>query len=408
MNVKTKSVAFLCNHMADTPRPIRRDQFRVAVICALPREADAVTLLFDRFWDDDDDPYGRAHGDNNHYTTGRMGRHDVVLTTLPSMGTTSAAAASANLRSSYGGLRLALLVGICGGVPRISHHDAFLGDVVISKSIIQYDYGRQYPGRFVVRNSIEDSLGRANRDIRSLLSHFETERGREQLQSKSASHLKNLRETAIRKRRRANYQCPGRSEDDLFPPDYTHMHHTGCDTCSSEADSACDTASKASCVEVDCDKANRVVRQHPADDAVYTPEIFIGRIGSGNAVMKSGTDRDRIATQHGIIAFEMEGAGAWDEVPCVVVKGICDYADSHKNKKWQDFAAATAASVARAIVDRYVVDDEVGDSSYGDTRSAMSSSGPVTMGGNRSVSNNTFGDGTWINQGNIFGSGWTK
>ncbi|EJT69955.1 hypothetical protein GGTG_12132 [Gaeumannomyces tritici R3-111a-1] len=51
----------------------------------------------------------------------------------------------------------------------------------------------------------------------------------------------------------------------------------------------------------------------------------------------------------------MEGAGAWKEVPCIVVKGICDYADSHKNKEWQDFAAATAASVAAAILDRYEV-----------------------------------------------------
>ncbi|KAF4447597.1 kinesin light chain [Fusarium austroafricanum] len=73
--------------------------------------------------------------------------------------------------------------------------------------------------------------------------------------------------------------------------------------------------------------------------------------------MKSGGDRDQIAAQHNLIAFEMEGAGAWDEVPCIVVKGICDYADSHKNKVWQDFAAATAAAVAKAILRRYAAHD---------------------------------------------------
>ncbi|KAK7221927.1 hypothetical protein V2G26_009930 [Clonostachys chloroleuca] len=73
--------------------------------------------------------------------------------------------------------------------------------------------------------------------------------------------------------------------------------------------------------------------------------------------MKSGEDRDRIATEHGIVAFEMEGAGVWDEVPCIIVKGICDYADSHKDKRWQDFAAATAASVMKAILGRYVASD---------------------------------------------------
>ncbi|KAH7121521.1 hypothetical protein EDB81DRAFT_230103 [Dactylonectria macrodidyma] len=90
------------------------------------------------------------------------------------MGTTSAAAASANLRSSYGGLKLTFLVGICGGVPKISQQNAFLGD--ISKSIIQYDYGKQHPGRFVVRNAVEDTLGRANTNIRSILSHIEQRR----------------------------------------------------------------------------------------------------------------------------------------------------------------------------------------------------------------------------------------
>jgi hypothetical protein len=69
--------------------------------------------------------------------------------------------------------------------------------------------------------------------------------------------------------------------------------------------------------------------------------------------MKSGEDRDRIAKTKGVIAFEMEGAGIWEEVPCLIIKGVCDYADCHKNKKWQNFAAATAASAAKAILERY-------------------------------------------------------
>ncbi|KAL6786626.1 hypothetical protein J3E68DRAFT_420151 [Trichoderma sp. SZMC 28012] len=71
--------------------------------------------------------------------------------------------------------------------------------------------------------------------------------------------------------------------------------------------------------------------------------------------MKSGEHRDRIARQRGIIAFEMEGAGVWDELPCIIVKGVCDYADSHKNKVWQPFAAATAASVMKAMLGRYTL-----------------------------------------------------
>jgi hypothetical protein len=73
--------------------------------------------------------------------------------------------------------------------------------------------------------------------------------------------------------------------------------------------------------------------------------------------MKSGLDRDRIASAHNIIAFETEGAGALNEVPCIVVKGICDYADGHNSKTWQDFATATSAAVTKAILGRYIVRD---------------------------------------------------
>ena len=75
--------------------------------------------------------------------------------------------------------------------------------------------------------------------------------------------------------------------------------------------------------------------------------------------MKSGEDRDKIAKKENIIAFEMEGAGVWEEVPCIIVKGVCDYADCQKNKKWQGFAAAVAASATKAILERYCPTDKV-------------------------------------------------
>jgi hypothetical protein len=84
----------------------------------------------------------------------------------------------------------------------------------------------------------------------------------------------------------------------------------------------------------------------------------VGRIASGDAVMKSSEHRDQIAREHNVIAFDMEGAGVWDELPCIVVKGICDYADSYKNKVWQPFAAAIAAAVAKAMLERYTPTDK--------------------------------------------------
>ena len=80
------------------------------------------------------------------------------------------------------------------------------------------------------------------------------------------------------------------------------------------------------------------------------PVIHYGNIGSGNWVMKDAFLRDEIARRWGIICFEMEAAGVVDIVPCIVIRGICDYADSHKNKRWQGHAAASAAAYATALL----------------------------------------------------------
>lgn len=39
-----------------------------------------------------------------------------------------------------------------------------------------------------------------------------------------------------------------------------------------------------------------------------------------------------------------------DELPSLVIRGICDYCDSHKNKRWQGYAALTAAAYAKALL----------------------------------------------------------
>jgi nucleoside phosphorylase len=46
----------------------------------------------------------------------------------------------------------------------------------------------------------------------------------------------------------------------------------------------------------------------------------------------------------------MEAAGVMNIVPCLVIRGIADYADSHKNKIWQEYASATAAAYAKSLL----------------------------------------------------------
>jgi hypothetical protein len=78
--------------------------------------------------------------------------------------------------------------------------------------------------------------------------------------------------------------------------------------------------------------------------------IYFGALASGDQVVKSAQHRDCIAEQENVIAFEMEGAGLWGTIPTIAVKGVCDYADSHKNKVWQLYAAATAAACAKGML----------------------------------------------------------
>ena len=60
--------------------------------------------------------------------------------------------------------------------------------------------------------------------------------------------------------------------------------------------------------------------------------------------------RDRLAKEHGMLCFEMEAAGLMNQLPCLVIRGICDYSDSHKNKLWQGYAALTAAAYAKRLL----------------------------------------------------------
>ncbi|EPS37714.1 hypothetical protein H072_8570 [Dactylellina haptotyla CBS 200.50] len=349
------------------PRPASRDDFEIAIICAVKPEYDAVTLLLDEFFDDDGYTYGRAAQDQNTYLTGRIGQYNVVLALLPGMGKANAAQTAANFRSSFGGIELALLVGICGGVPTASDgQEIILGDVIISGSIIQYDLGRQFPNGFRRKSTLNDNLGRANADVRGFVAMLSTCHVSERLEARTSHHLAKLQREASR-RHPGKYDYPGPAADKLFEATYLHKHQlsANCEICKQGVDNVCEHAMHgAVCGELHCDESHLVWRKRLDAKAkelkstasvheVQQPMLHIGTVASGDTVMRSGEIRDNIAKRDSIIAFEMEGAGVWDNLSCIIIKGVCDYSDCHKNKKWQNFAAATAASAMKAILERY-------------------------------------------------------
>jgi nucleoside phosphorylase len=234
-----------------------------------------------------------------------------------------------------------------------------LGDVVIGERIIQYDLGRRYPGRFAMKDAITSS---PNKDIRSFLGTFKTYHGTERLQLDFIHNLGQLQHDAEIKKRLTRYEYPGSNQDKLFASTYIHRHKERLE-CNCSETKACEAATVASCEELQCDaeyliSRQRLQQQHD-ENSIITSKVFLGNVGSADTVMKSAEDRDRIAIQHDLFAFEMEGAGLWDEIPSIVVKGVCDYADSHKNKPWQLFAAATAALTTKALLGLYIKTDRL-------------------------------------------------
>jgi nucleoside phosphorylase len=124
------------------------------------------------------------------------------------------------------------------------------------------------------------------------------------------------------------FKYQGLEHDQLFEADYDHVSSgKGCEH---------------------CDKA-RLSARRPRD--TNDPVIHYGLIGSANQIMRHGAIREKLRQEKGILCFEMEAAGLMDTFPCLVIRGICDYSDTHKNKRWQPYAAATAAAYAKELLE---------------------------------------------------------
>ena len=108
---------------------------------------------------------------------------------------------------------------------------------------------------------------------------------------------------------------------------------------------------ETSCAEVCVDETtliHRVKRTEREDN----PAIHYGLIASSNTLIKDAIFRDRLVEKKDVLCFEMEAAGLVNHFPCLIVRGICDYSDTHKNKEWQGYAAMTAAAYTKDLLYR--------------------------------------------------------
>ncbi|THX16167.1 hypothetical protein D6D13_01845 [Aureobasidium pullulans] len=83
-------------------------------------------------------------------------------------------------------------------------------------------------------------------------------------------------------------------------------------------------------------------------------DFHYGIIASGNVLVKDAKSRQELLNHMPpnceCLCYEMEAAGLMNSFPCLVIRGICDYADAHKNDQWQPYASATAAAFAKELL----------------------------------------------------------
>lgn len=95
--------------------------------------------------------------------------------------------------------------------------------------------------------------------------------------------------------------------------------------------------------------ANRAPRLKPD-----VPKVHYGIIASGSVLVKDAKSRQELLNHMPpnceCLCYEMEAAGLMNSFPCLVIRGICDYADAHKNDQWQPYASATAAAFAKELL----------------------------------------------------------
>lgn len=293
----------------DAFAPLTQSDYTIAWICALPLELAASRAMLD----EEHRPLSIT-GDENAYVLGRIDQHNVVMACLPGQyGMNNAAIVATNLKRSFPGIRATLMVGIGGGAPGMA--DLRLGDVVVGTRVMQYDMGKVLSGdnfRETADAKIPAWL------LNSAISIIRSKNGPDRSNSGITSFLRSRLPTLSRPTH----------PDRLFQASYDHL--PGAPTCDG------------------CDPDKVQPRRVRLSDE---PKVHYGGIASGNRVMKNAKTRDDIAQRLSVLCFEMEAAGMMDNLHCLPIRGICDYSDSHKNKEWQDYAAATAVAYARALLE---------------------------------------------------------
>ncbi|KAL2859099.1 purine and uridine phosphorylase [Aspergillus pseudodeflectus] len=357
------------------------EDYTVALICSMPVEQATVTALLD---EDHRDLRTTTLGVYS-YTYGRIHKHNIVIAAPLIPGKTSTASVAMQVHNDFRNLQFGLLIGIGGGVPDIEHgFDIRLGDVVVSKpeesfgGLVQFSRGKAPAGGKFERT------GSLNSPPHAILA---TVGGLEGVHRQVDSEILTFLEAILQRypiTKAGGYVYQGAENDQLFRAEVEHdAFNRTCD--------GCETAG--------------LVQRTPRTSLL--PVIHYGTIGSSDAVIKDGLLRDKIRDDLGICCIETEAAGLMESFPCLVIRGISDYADSHKNDRWQPYAAAAAAAYAKVLLSCIPVLNRPQDNRshrgetvfcVGNARNLLSGSAHEdVVGGDKVLGNRVSGSRVWSN-----------
>ena len=285
------------------------DDIAIGIVTALPKEYTAIKVLLKGKEISLQNENASA---GSRYFIGEIeskhgGFHKVALCLLPKYGNNFASILTTKMLAHFKNIKNIVVCGIAGGVPS----EVNVGDVVVSTNgIMQYDLAAETNDGFIPKDNPKDCSNFLLEAVQ-LLSADIYEHG---------SHWLNENIEIIVSNTHIDYSRPQNKQEKYVTID----KKSGCE---------------------------KVARRN----VPTSPKIHYGKIGSGNAVQKNAAKRESLYNQHKIIAIEMEGSGVsvatqLDNKGYLAVRGICDYCDSEKHDKWQEYAAAVAAAYSYELI----------------------------------------------------------
>ncbi|CZS79719.1 unnamed protein product [Fusarium graminearum] len=331
-----------------TSMKLTHNDYTVGWVCVLPKEQTAALAMLDC----EHPALPKQPTDKNAYTLGAVGEHNVVIACLPKgmYGTNSAATVAARMLDTFPSIKFGLLVGIGAGIPP----QVRLGDVVVSSPIKQYPGVVQWDFRESIKGGNFKRIGALNNPPSELLTALtKVESKREMTGPKIPQYLDDL--ATKYPKLKTKYIKSDLLKDPLFSPTGVRDDRVGWialfitiwQTIAILFKFFLGWRTLASGSSADGESS-----EGPRD-----MQVHYGLIASGNRLIKDSVLRDNINHQMGghVLCLEMEAAGLANDFPCLVIRGICDYADSGKNKDWQEHAAAVAAAFAKELLSEVLV-----------------------------------------------------